>query len=201
MAIIEVSTGIIRGKLGNIVFIYRMGTNYAQKYVAHKPPATEKQAAHRRLYAQLQGLGSLWLRDLIKPNYSGDPALQSPYRQFIKYNWAHWDKVVSAWTVALPFWGYGIPPVMVVDAESVTGNVIVDLFPPAPLSLSDCAPRFMRVLKQDLNWVDIPAYETLPDQHRVILPDAPGYKAGAWNMMAWYTGPADQKPLADPIRG
>jgi hypothetical protein len=201
MAIIDVSTGIIRGKLGALVFEYRMGTNYARKYVERKPSSSEKQKAHQRLYAQLQGLGSLWLADLIKPYFLGDKTQQSPYRQFIKYNWTRWDKIVPAWTVALPFWGYGDPPVMTIDRVSVTGNVIVDLFPPPPRGLSDCTPHFFQILKKDLNWVTIPGYETLPDRHRVILPDAEGYQAGAWNMLAWYSGPEGSPPIADPVRG
>jgi hypothetical protein len=58
-----------------------------------------------------------------------------------------------------------------------------------------------RVLREDLNWKIIPEYTTLPDRHRVILPDAEGYKAGAWNMLAWYSGPDSPVPLADPVRG
>lgn len=201
MAIIDVTTGIIRGKLGNLVFEYRMGTNYARKYVERKAPPSERQIAHRKLYAQLQGLGSLWLADLIKPYFLGDPAQQSPYRQFIKYNWARWDKIIPAWTIAVPFWGYGDPPVMAIDSVSVTGNVIIDLFPPPSVSLSDTTPHFMRILKKDLNWVNIPGYETLPDRHRVILPDADGYKAGDWNMLAWYSGCGESPPISDPVRG
>jgi hypothetical protein len=201
MAIIDLNTGIIRGKLGAMVFEYRLGTNYARKYVEKRVPPSEKQVAHRRQYAQLQGLGSIWLRDLISPYYTGDLTQHKPYQQFIKYNWARWDKVVPAWTIALPFWGYGDPPVLAVDAVSITGNVTVDLFPPSPFSVSACAPHFLRVLREDLNWIDIPDYITLPDRHRVILADAEGYKAGAWNMLAWYSAQNDNKPLADPVRG
>jgi hypothetical protein len=81
MAIIDITTGIIRGKLGNIVFEYRMGTNYARKYVDRKPPPSANQAAHRKLYAQLQGLGSLWLAGLIKPYYLGDQTQKCAYRE------------------------------------------------------------------------------------------------------------------------
>jgi hypothetical protein len=170
MAIIDLSTGIIRGKLGNIVFEYRMGTNYARKYVDKKPPPSEKQKAHRRLYAQLQGLGSIWLYDLIKPYFLGDQTQQCAYREFIKYNWARWDKIEPVWTIALPFWNHGDPPVMSIDTVSVTGNVIVDLYPPAPFSVSASTPHFLQVLKENLNWIDITVYDTLPDRHRVILP-------------------------------
>jgi hypothetical protein len=201
MAIIDISTGIIRGKLGNIVFEYRMGTNYARKYVDKKPPPSENQTAHRKLYAQLQGLGSLWLADLIKPYFLGDQTQKCAYREFIKYNWPRWDRIVPAWTIALPFWGYGDPPVMAVDSVSVTGNVIVDLFPPPPLGLVDCTPHFLQVLKVNLNWVAIPDYETLSDRYRVMLPGAAGYNAGEWNMLAWVSGPSGNTPLADPVRG
>jgi hypothetical protein len=201
MAIIDISTGIIRGKLGNIVFEYRMGTNYARKYVDKKPPPSENQAAHRRLYAQLQGLGSLWLADLIKPYFLGDQTQKCAYREFIKYNWPLWDKAVPAWTTALPFWDYGDPPALAVDTVSVTGNVIVDLFPPAPLAVSDCAPRFLQVLKENLNWKDIKDYQTLPDRYRAVLPDSAGYLAGEWNMLAWCSGQGNQTPITDPVRG
>jgi hypothetical protein len=201
MAIIDINTGIIRGKLGGIVFEYRMGTNYARKYVDKKPPPSENQVAHRKLYAQLQGLGSLWLADLIKPYFLGDPAQKCAYREFIKYNWPRWDKIVPAWTIALPFWGYGDPPVMAIDSVSVTGNVLVDLFPPPPLGLSDCTPRFLQILKVNLNWVDLAGYETLSDRYRVVLPGAAAYAAGDWNMLAWLTGPAGPAPLGDPVRG
>jgi hypothetical protein len=201
MAIIDISTGIIRGKLGNMVFEYRMGTNYARKYVAKKPPPSAKQKAHQKLYAQLQGLGSIWLADLIKPYFLGDQTQQCAYRQFIKYNWPLWDKTVPAWTIALPFWGYGNPPVMDIDHVSVTGNVIVDLYPPPPFSLSACAPHFLQVLKENLNWKVLPAYDTLPDRYRVILPDSAGYNAGEWNMLAWVSGSADQTPITNPVRG
>jgi hypothetical protein len=201
MAIIDMNTGIIRGKLGNMVFEYRMGTNYARKYVEKKVPPSEKQKAHQRLYAQLQGLGSLWLADLIKPYYVGDQTQHCAYREFIKYNWPRWDKIVPAWTIALPFWGYGDPPVMTVDAVSVTGYVTVDLYPPPPLGLSDCTPHFFQVLKENLNWKAIPAYETLPDRFRVVLPDSEGYQGGDWNMLAWFSGQGSERPLADPVRG
>jgi hypothetical protein len=201
MAIIDLSTGIIRGKLGNIVFEYRLGTNYARKYVDKKPPPSESQKAHRKLYAQLQGLGSIWLADLIKPYFLGDQSQQCAYRQFIKYNWPRWVKTVPAWTIALPFWGYGDPPAMAVDIVSVTDNVKVDLFPPAPFSVSGSTPHFLQILKENLNWITITGYETLPDRHRVILPDAGGYKAGAWNMLAWYSGAGSLSPITDPVRG
>jgi hypothetical protein len=201
MAIIDINTGIIRGKLGNIVFEYRMGTNYARKYVATKPPPSAKQAAHRKLYAQLQGLGSLWLADLIKPFFLGDQTQQCAYREFIKYNWPRWDKALPAWTIALPFWGYGDPPLMAVDPVSVTGNVIVDLFPPPPLGLSGCTPHFKQILKSNLNWIDKTNFETLPDRHRLIVPGSADYIAGNWNMLAWYSGQGGTAPITDPVRG
>jgi hypothetical protein len=201
MAIIDTTTGIIRGKLGNIVFEYRMGTNYARKYVPKKPPPSENQVAHQKLYAQLQGLGSIWLADLIKPYFLGDQTRQCAYRQFIKYNWARWDKTVPAWSVALPFWGYGDPPVMSVDPVLVTGNVIVDLFPPPPLEVSVCVPHFLQILKSNLNWITVTNYETLPDRHRVILSGSADYISGAWNILAWYSGHGDQTPVTDPVRG
>jgi hypothetical protein len=201
MAIIDITTGIIRGKLGNIVFCERMGTNYARKYVKTPNHSSEKQVAHRRLYAQLQGLGSLWLRDLIKPYFQGDPLQVSAYRQFIKYNWHQWDKIVPAWTVALPFWGYGNPAIVAITPDMVSGNVIIDLFPPSPFSLSACSPHFLQVLKRDLNFVHIPNYQTLPDRHRVTVPDCAGYLSGNWNMLVWYNGQTDQVPITDPARG
>jgi hypothetical protein len=201
MAIIDISTGIIRGKLGNIVFEYRMGTNYARKYVDKKPPPSANQTAHRKLYAQLQGLGSIWLADLIKPYFLGDQSEKCAYREFIKYNWPRWVKTVPAWTIALPFWGYGDPPALAVDTVSVTGNVIVDLFPPPPLGVSVCTPHFLQVLKENLNWKNITDYETLPDRHRATLPDAAGYLAGDWNMLAWYSEAEYTKPSTDPVRG
>jgi hypothetical protein len=187
--------------LGGIVFEYRMGTNYARKYVAKKPPPSENQKAHRKLYAQLQGLGSIWLSGLIKPYFLGDPTQKCAYREFIKYNWPRWDKIVPAWTIALPFWGYGEPPVMVMDTVSVTGNVTVDLFPPSSLDLSGCTPHFLQVLRKDLNWVNITEYQTLPDRHRVILPNSDGYINGDWNMLSWYSGAAYTVPVGDPVRG
>jgi hypothetical protein len=201
MAIIELSTGIIRGKLGSIVFEYRMGTNYARKYVAKKPPPSDNQTAHRKRYAQLQGLGSIWLADLIKPYFLGDQTQQCAYRQFIKYNWARWDKIVPAWIIALPFWGYGDPPVLAADTVSVTGSVVIDLYPPPSLGLSACTPHFLQILKVNLNWIAITDYETLPDRHRVILPGSTAYQAGDWNMLAWYSGADGQTPVTDPVRG
>ena len=201
MAIIDINTGIIRGKLGNIVFSYRMGTNYARRHVPTKPPPTPAQAAHRRLYAQLQGLGSLWLADLIKPYFLGDQTQQCAYRQFIKYNWPIWDKQSPAWVMALPFWGYGDPPVLDVRPGPVAGEVTADMFPPPPLSVSGCAPRFLKVQGGDLNFIDIPGYQTMSDRHRVILPDAAGYSAGSWNLLAWYTAPLGGSPITNPVRG
>jgi hypothetical protein len=201
MAIIDINTGIIRGKLGGMVFEYRMGTNYARKYVERKPPPSANQIAHQKLYAQLQGLGSIWLADLIKPYFLGDQTQQCAYRQFIKYNWPRWDKTVPAWTIALPFWGYGDPPVMAIDSVSVTGNVIVDLYPPPPLAVSACTPCFLQVLKENLNWKILPDYETLSDRYRVTVPDSAGYAAGTWNMLAWVSGPDSRVPLGDPVRG
>jgi hypothetical protein len=201
MAIIDLDTGIIRGKLGALVFEYRMGVNYARKYVERQPSPSAKLRAHQKLFAQLQGLGSIWLYDLIKPYYLGDQTQKCAYREFIKYNWRRWDKIIPAWTIALPFWGYGDPPVMAVDTVSVTGNVIVDLFPPAPFSVSASTPHFLQVLKENLNWIDIPVYTTLPDRHRVILPGSEDYKAGAWNMLAWYSGTGASPPITDPVRG
>jgi hypothetical protein len=201
MAIIDITTGIIRGKLGNIVFCERMGTNYARKYVKNPNKPSAKQEAHRRLYAQLQGLGSIWLRDLIKPYFQGDPLMVSAYRQFIKYNWRHWDKIVPAWKIALPFWGYGEAAMMAINPDMVSGNVTVDLFPPAGVSLSACSPHFLQILKSDLNFVHVPDYETLPDRHRVTLADCAGYVSGAWNMLVWYNDQADITPITDPARG
>jgi hypothetical protein len=201
MAIIDISTGIIRGKLGAIVFEYRMGTNYARKYSPKKPPPTERQAAHRKLYAQLQGLGSIWLGDLIKPYFLGDQKEQCAYRQFIKYNWPIWDKAVPAWTTALPFWGYGTPPTLTVDAVSIAGYITADLFPPPPFSVSGVSPRFLQIRRDNLNWVDVPDYTTLTDRHRAILPDADGYNNGEWNLLCWYTAVAGDQPVTDPVRG
>ncbi|MDR3140030.1 MAG: hypothetical protein LBT95_10240 [Treponema sp.] len=201
MAIIDINTGIIRGKLGSIVFEYRMGTNYARKYVKKKSPPSAKQKAHQKLYAQLQGLGSIWLNGLIKPYFVGDQTQQCAYREFIKYNWPRWDKIVPAWTVALPFWGYGNPPVVATDAVSVPGNVVVDLFPPPPLALSACTPHFFQILKENLNWKSIPGYVTLPDRFRVILPGSDGYNSGDWNMLAWLSGQPGGVPVTDPVRG
>lgn len=201
MAIIDISTGIIRGKLGNVVFEYREGTNYARKYTPKKPPPSENQKAHRQKYGQLQGLGSVWLGGLIKPYFLGDQKEQCAYRQFIRYNWPLWDKAVPAWTQALPFWGYGDPPALAVDSKTLAGYVAADLFPPPPLSLSGSYPRFLKIHGDNLNWEDIPEYTTLPDRHRAILPDAGGYEAGTWNLLCWYTGEPGGPPVTDPVRG
>jgi hypothetical protein len=201
MAIIDISTGIIRGKLGNIVFEYRMGTNYARRYVAAKPPPSAAQAAHRALYAQLQGLGSVWLEGLIKPYFLGDPSQQCAYRQFIKYNWPLWNKRVPAWTVALPFWGYKTTPTLEVRPDPDAGTITADLFPPPAFDLAGCSPRFFRILAENLNYVEIPRYQTLSDRHRVILPDAAGYSNGSWNLLAWYTPPGGETPITNPVRG
>jgi hypothetical protein len=178
-----------------------MGTNYARRHVPTKPPATAAQAAHRQLYAQLQGLGSLWLADLIKPYFRGDQTRQCAYRQFIKYNWPLWDKQVPAWKAALPFWGYKSTPVMEVAADSVSGAVTADLFPPLYMSAADCSPRFFQVLGANLNWVEITNYQTLPDRYRAVLPDAAGYLLGSWNFLAWHTVPGKADPLSNPVRG
>jgi hypothetical protein len=123
------------------------------------------------------------------------------YRQFIKYNWPLWDKQVPAWRMALPFWGYGDPPVLNAIPDTVSGVVTADLFPPPPLAVSACSPQFMRVQGSDQNWIDIPGYQTLTDRHRVILPDAAGYSAGSWNLLAWYNDPIGGGPITDPVRG
>jgi hypothetical protein len=201
MAIIDLSTGIIRGKLGNIVFEYRMGTNYARKYVAKSPPPSEKLKAHRKLFAQLQHLGSIWLAGLIKPYYTGDLTNTCAYRQFIKYNWPRWDKIVPAWTIALPFWGYAAAPVMAVSADEAADTVTVDLFPPQPSGLSGSVPHFLQIRKDNLNWMDVPDYQTLSDRHRVIISGAAAYKAGDWNMLCWYSEPQGGPPITDPVRG
>jgi hypothetical protein len=201
LAIIDISTGIIRGKVGEIVFEYRAGTNYAREYAPKKPPPSDKQKAHQKVYGQLQGLGSIWLSGLIKPYFLGDPKEQCAYREFIRYNWASWDRKVPAWTVALPFWGYGSPPVLAVYADMAAGTVTADLFPPLPFSLSALSPRFTRIRRDNLNWVDVPDYQTLADRHRVTLPDAEGYAAGSWNFLCWYTYTGGASPAADPVRG
>jgi hypothetical protein len=201
VAIIDITTGIIRGKLGNIVFSYRMGTNYARRHVPKKPPPSPAQTSHRKLYAQLQGLGSVWLNGLIKPFYQGDQSQECAYRQFIKYNWPRWDKQDPAWSIALPFWGYGDPPAMNVIADPASGGVTVDLFPPAPLGVGGCSPRMFQILRENFNWKVINSYTTLPDRHRAILPDAAGYSSGSWNLLAWYTAPGGDAPITDPVRG
>jgi hypothetical protein len=201
MAIIDWNTGIIRGKLGGIVFEYRAGTNYARKYVDRKPPPSERQAAHRKKYAQLQGLGSVWLYGLIKPYFLGDQKEQCAYREFIRYNWPIWDKKAPAWKAALPFWGYGSPPALSVDADPETGMVQADMFPPPPFSLSALSPRFMRVRGDNLNWVDVPDYQTLADRHRITVPDCEGYLSGEWNLLCWYCPAGSDTPAADPVRG
>jgi hypothetical protein len=90
---------------------------------------------------------------------------------------------------------------MAVDAVSVTGNVTVDLFPPAPLGVSNCTPHFLQILKENLNWKDVKDYQTLPDRYRITLPDSEGYTAGKWNMLAWCSGEEYAVPVTDPVRG
>lgn len=118
MALINLQTGHMRGKIGGMVAEVRKGYNYVRQY-AHQPnPRTPAQIIHRNKYAQLQGLGSQLLNPYINKYFSGDINTQIPYNRFIKYNWSIWDKQEKAWKMALPFWGY---------ADALTSETTTDI--------------------------------------------------------------------------
>lgn len=94
----------LKGKLGGIVFQCRGTTNYGRSYSKPTAKQTEKQEEHRSQYGQVMRLGSLWNRDFIKPYYQGGTTNGSPFTEFIKYTWQHWDKQNPAWQTAIPFW-------------------------------------------------------------------------------------------------
>jgi hypothetical protein len=105
MAVVEKGGQIIRGRVGDLVFQYRWGTNYARRYVIPANPRTEAQSGHRKRFAEMQRVASLWNREFITPYFQGDRQKENPRNKFIKYNWAEWDKESPVWQSAVPFWG------------------------------------------------------------------------------------------------
>jgi hypothetical protein len=104
MAIVSGDGLVIRGKVGQVTFVYRKGTNFTRLNTDRRDAKSPAQLAQRGLYGQIQRLGSLWNRDFIAPYFQGNLSLESPYNRYIKYNWPLWDKSRPAWQCALPFW-------------------------------------------------------------------------------------------------
>jgi hypothetical protein len=191
MAIYDPKTGQLRGKVGQMVYeVNKEGTNYVRSYSPRRRKKTALQDAHFRLYGQLQGLGSIWNHTFIKPYYKGDPT-RCAYRQFIKHNWALWDKIVPAWTVALPFWGYAPAPKRWVFVSAYHASLVTTV--PAV----SCVPRIFKI-NSDMTWEEL-APVVVGAGYRVEVSDVAGYRS-SWNFMLWFQDSESGMPCCDPVR-
>ncbi|MDR0451577.1 MAG: hypothetical protein LBH15_00880 [Treponema sp.] len=190
-------TGAMRGKLGAIVFETRKGAVYARKHVDRNKSRTPAQLAHRALYGQLQGLGSIWQSAFIRPYFSGDTGTQNPYNRFIAHNWAQWDKATPAWLCAVPFWGYGTPGPFSLDAAPGPDALGLSMYPPPGYGVSTCTPRLYIIHALTFQWEEISLFRYADDHHYFQFPGRAAYQGREISLLFWHNDIHDSRPVAD----
>jgi hypothetical protein len=201
MALYDPITGMLRGKLGSAIFAVRYEYNYARKYTVPRDPKAPLVVLHRSLFGQLQGLGRIWNEAFIKPFFSGDLETQIPYNRFIHYNWPRWNKVSPVTLSAVPFWGYGVTPTLLVQPNPLTDLVTITLYPPESYSVQNSVAVCYAILTADGNYSPIDLKPFASQRWEAQLPNAAEYLDGLWSVMAWVSDKVLSVPVSEVARG